>query len=119
MAVNSEGIYGTRPYKIFGEGPATDQKGEGRFNENGRKALTAQDVRYTTKGKTLYAFVMGWPGAQAVAPALTESSVHARNVELLGHKGKLKWSQDANGLVVSMPAEKPCEHAIALKITRA
>jgi alpha-L-fucosidase len=119
MAVNGEGIYGTRPWKMFGEGPATAQKGEGQFNENGRKALSPQDIRYTTKGKTLYAFIMGWPGAQAVVPAATDSVVHARNVELLGHKGKLKWSQDANGLSVALPIEKPSEHAVALKITLA
>jgi alpha-L-fucosidase len=119
MAVNGEGIYGTRPWKMFGEGPSAGQKGEGKFNENGRKALTPQDIRYTTKGKTLYAFIMGWPGAQAVVPAATDSVVHARNVELLGHKGKLKWSQDANGLSVALPVEKPSEHAVTLKIERA
>jgi len=65
MAVNSEGIYATRPWKIFGEGPGTKVKGTGRFNENGRQILTAEDVRFTTKGKTLYAFLMGWPAKQA------------------------------------------------------
>lgn len=119
MSVNSEGIHGSRPWKMFGEGPSTDQKGEGRFNENGRKALTAQDIRYTTKGKILYAFVMGWPGSQVVLPAVTESGVHVRNVELLGHKGKLKWSQDPNGMTVALPTEKPSDHAVTLKITRA
>ena len=118
MAVNSEGIYGTRPYKIFGEGPSSEEK-SGPFNEKGRHALTAQDIRYTTKGKTLYAFVMGWPGGQAVLPSLTESSVHTRHVELLGHKGKVKWSQDSNGLTVALPAEKPSDHAVTLKIERA
>jgi hypothetical protein len=38
------------------------------------------------------------------------------NVELLGHRGKLKWSQDAAGLKVAMPAEKPCDLAMTLKI---
>ena len=57
MAVNSEGIYATRPWKIFGEGPGTaDEAARARFNENSRKDLTAADVRFTTKGKTLYAF---------------------------------------------------------------
>ena len=119
MAVNSEGIYGTRPWKIFGEGPGAAQKGEGRFNENGRKALSPQDVRFTTKGKTLYAFVMDWPVAQAVVPSLVNGAGKIENVELLGHRGKLKWTQDASGLKVEMPAEKPSEHAVALKIAMA
>ena len=62
MAVNSEGIYGTRPWKIYGEGPSTQAKIEtGNFNEDKQKDLTAEDIRFTTKGSTLYAFVMGWP----------------------------------------------------------
>jgi len=119
MAVNGEGIYGTRPWKIFGEGPATAQKGDGKFNENGRKALTPQDIRFTTKGKTLYAFVMGWPSGQALAPSLTESAGKVENVELLGRKGKLKWTQNASGLAVELPGEKPSDHAVALKIALA
>jgi alpha-L-fucosidase len=123
MAVNSEGIYGTRPWKIFGEGPATGQKGTGRFNENGRKDLSAQDVRYTVKGKTLYAFLMGWPGTEAVVSGLgAGGKVDAgqiRNVELLGHNGKLKWTHEESGLKVKMPEAKPSNHAVALKIALA
>ena len=50
MAVNSEGIYATRPWKIYGEGPSTkvDVQAE-RFNESKRPALTAEDVRFTTR----------------------------------------------------------------------
>ena len=33
----------------------------GNFNEDKQNDLTAEDVRFTTKGSTLYAFVMGWP----------------------------------------------------------
>ena len=123
MAVNSEGIYGTRPWKIFGEGPGTQQKGTGRFNENGRKSLTAEDVRFTAKGKTLYAFVMDWPGKETIVSALASVGKldvgKIRNVELLGHKGKLKWSQDQSGLKVELPEEKPSAHAITLKVALA
>ena len=120
MAVNSEGIYATRPWKIFGEGPATEQKGQGQFNENGRKARTAQDIRFTSKVAALYAFVMGWPGAQAVIPALALNGKYIgakiQNVELLGHKGKLKFTQDETGLKVDLPEQKPSDHAVTLKI---
>jgi alpha-L-fucosidase len=123
MAVNSEGIYGTRPWKIFGEGPGTKVKGTGRFNENGRQDLTAEDVRFTTKGKTLYAFLMGWPGKQAVVAPLASKGAQdvgkIRNVELLGFKGKLKWTQDEAGLKVEMPEQKPSDHAVTLKVALA
>jgi alpha-L-fucosidase len=37
-------------------------------------------------------------------------------VELLG-AGALQWSQTMRGLKVKLPAEKPCEHALVIKIT--
>jgi alpha-L-fucosidase len=121
MAVNSEGIYSTRPWKIFGDGPALGDKGKGRFNEQGRKALTAADVRFTTKGRAIYAFVMGWPEKEAVVKPLGTASAQApgkvANVELLGHKGKVQWKQEAGGLKVQLPAEKPSDHAVTLKVT--
>jgi len=114
MAVNGEGIYGTRPWKVFGEGPGAQVKPKAAFNENGRQDLTAEDVRFTSKGNSLYAFIMGWPQPEAVVHAVAQK---VENVELLGYAGKLQWSQDAGGLKVRMPSAKPCEHAVALKIT--
>jgi alpha-L-fucosidase len=121
MAVNSEGIYATRPWKIYGEGPSTKTKIEtGNFNEDKQKDLTAEDIRFTTKGSTLYAFVMGWPEKAAVIYALGFASPQnpgkIQRVELLGGKGDLKWKQDEAGLRVEMPAEKISDVAITLKV---
>jgi alpha-L-fucosidase len=123
MAVASEGIHGTRPWKIFGEGPGTKSAavpGQ-RFNENSRKDLTAEDVRFTTKGNTIYAFVMGWPEKDAVIKPLGANSAGMKvaHVALLGFDGKLLWTQEAEGLKVRMPPAKPCDHVIALKISAA
>jgi alpha-L-fucosidase len=122
MAVNSEGIYGTRPWKISGNipAPATQEQG---FNERIRKDLTASDVRFTTKGGTLYAFVMGWPEREAVVPTLALGGKlevgKIRSVELLGHKGKAKFAQDETALKVELPAEKPSDYAVTLKVVGA
>ena len=43
--------------------------------------------------------------------------VKVKNVELLGFKSKVKWTQDEKGLTVQMPPEKPCDYAITLRIT--
>ena len=119
MHVNSEGIYSTRPWKIFGEGPgAQTVKKETAFNENGNAPLTAQDVRFTTKGHNLYAFLMGWPNGPAVVKSLAQGSADKiGNVELFGFGGKLKWTQEASGLTVDLPEEKPSDHAVTLKVT--
>ncbi|HEY4759912.1 MAG TPA: alpha-L-fucosidase [Thermoguttaceae bacterium] len=121
MAVNNEAIYATRPWKIFGEGPNTVKKsgGEAKWNEGQRRVLTADDVRFTTKGPTLYAFFMGWPEKEACVEPLATNGKHVngqiQNVELLG-SGKVQWTQDQKGLKVQLPAEKPCNHACALKV---
>jgi len=49
--------------------------------------------------------MMGWPDREAVIKSLASAGKIA-NVELLGFKGKLQWSQDETGLKVAMPAEK-------------
>ncbi|HUP02981.1 MAG TPA: alpha-L-fucosidase [Bryobacteraceae bacterium] len=123
MAVNSEGIYATRPWKIFGDGPVATAPASGRgtrFNEAGRRDLTVEEVRFTAKGSTLYAFVMGWPEREAVIKALSTANSSAafrvKHVELLGFKGKVNWTQDERGLRVSLPPEKPCDHAVAFKL---
>jgi hypothetical protein len=41
------------------------------------------------------------------------------HVAMLGFQGKLQWTQAADGLKVEMPPVRPCDHAIALKITSA
>jgi alpha-L-fucosidase len=132
MAVNSEGIYDTRPWKIYGSGPSTLPKGSndslgwgkwGGFNEFNRTDLTADDVRFTSKGSTLFAFVMGWPQPSVLLKPLAIGSPQApgnvRYVELLGNRGKLSWKQDESGLRIDLPREKPCDHAITLKVTLA
>jgi alpha-L-fucosidase len=124
MAVNSEGIYASRPWKIYGEGPSTQVKLEtGNFNEDKQKDLTAEDIRFTVKGSALYAFVMGWPEKEAVVKALGLGSAQAPgkivNVELLGHKGEVQWKQDDLALRVRMPGEKLSDVGITLKVALA
>jgi alpha-L-fucosidase len=121
MAVNSEGIYSSRPWKIYGEGPSTKVNFEtGNFNEDKQKDLTAEDIRFTVKNSTLYAFVMGWPDRAAVVNALGLASPQnpgtIRDVELLGYKGLLNWKQDERGLRVEMPPEKISDVGITLKV---
>jgi alpha-L-fucosidase len=118
MAVNGEGIYGTRPWKIYGEGPAKVQK-SGSFNE-GKLTYTAQDIRFTQSkdGQTLFAFALGWPdNRRLVVRSLAAAAGKISSVALLGYTGPLDWQQTGEGLVVSLPAQKPCDLAYGLKIT--
>jgi alpha-L-fucosidase len=86
--------------------------------------------RFTVKGDDLYAIAQSWPGETAVITTLaTGPSAAAKfpdgklpegkiaSVTMLGHKGNLKFTQDADGLKVTLPADKPCDYAYTLKIT--
>ena len=121
MQINSEGIYGTRPWQIYGEGPSTRVKiVSGNFNEDAQNDLGPSDVRFTVKGSTLYAFVMGWPEKEAAVEALGLASAQAPGkilkVELLGSKGDVQWKQDDTALRVKMPPEKISDIGITLKV---
>ena len=118
MNVNGEAIYGTRPWKIFGEGP-TPTAG-GHFKER-TKPFTSQDIRFTTKGNVLYAIALGWPDNQWTITKLSKASKHLggkviADVKLLGHNGTVNWRQTNECLVIQPPASKPCDHAFAFKI---
>ncbi len=128
MAVNSEAIYATRPWKIYGTTrfPATTSasaSAESKFNEKNRKDLTADDFRFTTKGRTLYVFVMGWPEGRCVVEPLATTGPHGvgkiSNVELLGSHAKIPFTHDQQGLTIQPPAERPCDHAVVFKVTGA
>jgi alpha-L-fucosidase len=117
---NGEAIYGTRPWKIFGEGPT--EIVEGAFNDVKRAPFTARDIRFTRKKKTLYAIALGWPAdgklsISTLAHGGTASPGKINRIELLGHAQPLSFKQDGKALTVSLPREKPCAHAFVLKIS--
>ena len=117
-AINGEAIFGTRPWLVFGEGPVKAKGGS--FGE--KFAYSAKDIRFTTKGKTLYAIALGWPDdGRMVIKSLAKTDTSDQNViqrvELLGHHGKLKFTQTADGLAVELPAEKLSDLTCSLRIT--
>ena len=118
LQVNGEAIYGTRTWKIYGEGP--QKIIEGHLSEFKNAEAVAEDIRYTTKGDALYAISLDWPQGKAIFPALKKNSQYypqkIKSVMLLGHKGKLKFSQTNRGLEVTLPQEKPGEHAFVFKV---
>lgn len=122
MRVNHEAIYGTRPWMVCGEGPAMESvaalSAQG-FNEGKGKPFGAEDIRFTTKGKTLYAIVLGWPENRTVSVKTLANGGNAPKIEainLLGCPDKLGFEQSPNGLQVQMPDRAPCKDAFVLKI---
>ena len=123
MRVNGEAIYATRPWKIFGEG-AHEAKG-GAFAGRSTGELDARDIRFTRnkRGDVVYAIVLGWPEGDIVVKNLGAASStqpgKVENVEMLGCEQRLAWTQSAESLTVKKPPSKPCDFAIALKVSLA
>ena len=122
MDVNKEAIFGTRPWKVFGEGPASEGAAltaQG-FNEGKGKPFTAADVRFTTKVDTLYAIELGAPtNAVAIKSLGTAAKLLDKpigNITLLGSGEKVQWSQTADALTIKAPEKSPNGIAIVYKI---
>jgi alpha-L-fucosidase len=126
MRINSESIYGTRPWKIFGEGPAQQNTakldGPG-FNEGKGKAFTHEDIRFATKGDHLYATAMGWPeNGKLIIKSLAKNSEHfpkeIQKIEWFPTKQALTFERNENGLIVSLPEKTADEltYANVIKI---
>lgn len=124
MKVNSESIYDTRPWKIFGEGPAQDaaaQLSAQGFNEGKGKPFTHEDIRFAVKGNVLYAIAMGWPEDRKIKiKSLSEGSAlrpeTISKAEMLGG-GELQFKRNAEALEVTLPENRPAlSYAVALKI---
>jgi alpha-L-fucosidase len=119
MDINGEGIYSTRPWMMYGEGPSTQNTG--KIWDSEQAVYTAQDIRFTRKANDLFAFLLAWPKeGQAVIKSLKAgSSVPAEKIlaiRMLGTAGELAWRQDEQGLHVQLPAQRPCDYAYTLKI---
>ena len=114
MNLNGDSIYGTRPWKIFGEGPQQESAAaltaQG-FNEGKGKAFTSQDIRFVTKGDKLYATVMSWPDdGKVIIKSLKSGSQYHKNqvkkVKLVSSGKNLKFKQSTEGLEVYFPQEQ-------------
>jgi alpha-L-fucosidase len=119
LSLNGEAIYGTRPWKVFGEGPT--QVTEGNFTDTKRSAFTGQDVRFTTKGEILYAIALAWPDKSLTINSLGSDAGlwqgEIGDVQLLGHPDKLTWQREDDGLTIQLPNQAPCQHAFVFKIS--
>jgi alpha-L-fucosidase len=109
-----EAIYGSRPWKLSGEGPT--QIASGQFGEGKMKPFEAADIRFTTKGPVLYAMTLGRPDGMVTIASLARTGTVTR-VEVVGSNAPLSFTQDATGLHVTVPPAASHDFGVALKIT--
>jgi alpha-L-fucosidase len=81
MDVNGEAIYGTRPWRVFGEGAG---------------------IRFTSKGSTLYAHILEWPSCGTLM-IKSLAGEEISDVHMLGQDSPLEFTRTAEGLQVTLP----------------
>ena len=118
LAINGDAIYGTRPWRIYGEGPT--KVAAGSFHDTDTANYTAEDFRFTAKDGVLYAIGLAWPASgEAVIHSLAPmpGSEPVQSVGLLGGGSALQFEQRSDGLHVRLPAQPPAKYAYALRVT--
>jgi len=121
MDVNKESILDTRPWTVFGEGPASEgaQLSAQGFNEGRGKPFTAEDVRYTQKGNSLYAIVLGVPTKPLHLQSLASGKMANKpisSISLLGSSESVHWKQTDASLDIEPPQSSPNQIALAYKV---
>jgi alpha-L-fucosidase len=110
LRVNGEAIYGSRPWRKFGEGHT--RPAQGQFADAEALQYEPEDFRFTVRGGNLYIFAMAWPESGCVtihALGLTqnESIPHfhglLKGVSVLGFQEAPQWVRDEAGLHVKAP----------------
>ncbi|MGB8010444.1 MAG: alpha-L-fucosidase [Terriglobales bacterium] len=119
LKVNGDAIYGTRPWKVYGEGPT--KVAEGAFHDTDTLPYTAEDFRFTKKEHVLYAIELGWPShpeivIHSLAKGALDAGYKIRTVVLLGTDSELAFEQLDDGLHIQVPEKSPGKYAYSFRI---
>jgi alpha-L-fucosidase len=138
LKINGEAIYGTRHWKVFGDGKsvrgeevetvhgelrnavAAQKKGE-HFNQRttATPAFAHDEVRFTTKGDDFYIVVMNPAGGEFAIPSLgTKSDINPGKLKTLTQiydKRSIAFKQTKDKLSITMPAINGKSYPVVLK----
>jgi alpha-L-fucosidase len=125
MEVNREAIFETRPWRIFGEGPASagaEMRAQG-FNEGKGKPYTAEDYRFTQSkdGRTLYVIGLVRPTAPLAAAALGSAAGQLdrpiASIEMLGSATPVQWTRTPDALVLDVAPSAALDGPAVFKVS--
>ena len=117
MKINGEGIYGTVPWKTFGEGEVNNSAGS--FQDNDEKAFTSEDFRFTFKNGYLYAFCMRPASQEFTIKSLRRSGrydIVLGSVEVLGDLTVADTKRDSEGLKIKLNKDPDTDKPVCFKI---
>ncbi|MGV3555714.1 MAG: alpha-L-fucosidase [Croceibacterium sp.] len=114
---NGEAIYATRPWRKFGEGPTPAPPPEA-FGETAMKPYTAEDIRFTGKGDTLYAIFLEWPKSESAIASLGRDALPGAKIERIDLLGgpQLDFRREAGALRLTVPPSRRGDFVPAIRI---
>ena len=119
LKINGDAIYGTRPWKVYGEGPT--KVVEGHLSERKNADNTAEDIRFTQKNEILYAICLDVPDSTS----LTINSLNSDNgfnkdsvisVKLLGSDQEIEWEFSDDKMFIHLQKIPELKHAVTFRI---
>lgn len=113
---NEEAIWGTQPYKVFGEGKK--QKG-GSFHEH--FSYTSKDYRFTCKTGVVYAFALKPKGEsefkiKTLADSMDIFHCVIKSISILGSNAKVGFTQNKKCLTIKLSEKVNDSMPICFKI---
>jgi alpha-L-fucosidase len=113
LAVSGDAIYGTRPWKIYGEGPT--KTAAGSFKDTDTKPYTPADIRFTAKNGTLYAIALATP-ADGVVHIKTLAKQKINAITRLGSDQPVTWEQAGGELIIHSAPGAASQYPVAFEI---
>lgn len=107
MKVNSEAIYGTKPWAALNEyainvtDVKNDAMGGKSANDNTSKKINP-DLYFNQKGNDVYLFARSWTATTIVSKSLAQLK-NIKSITLLGSTKKIMWQLQADSIVINLP----------------
>ncbi|MBQ5997633.1 MAG: alpha-L-fucosidase [Bacteroidales bacterium] len=123
LDVNGEGIFGSRPWKVYGEGEIKTTNSSS-FGENERllASMGEKEIRFTQKNGAVYAFVLGFPTTDTVVirslgrKSAQMNGKRIKKVRMLGTDKAVTWKQADDALYITMPDVENTGKAICFSV---
>ena len=109
LKTNGEAIYGSEPWKVYGEEAQQAEEAEVVREKGFEDAVydatgaVAQDIRFTVNNGYLYVFARDWRTPEIRVRSLAGSAGKVESVKLLGCRKKVEWKQTDEELSVRIP----------------
>lgn len=116
LAVNGEAIYGTRPWKTYGEHSGELIEEPDVIYTKHSQRIHEVEYRFTSKPGLVYAIAFQKRTGQQLLKSFAGFEGDIKRVDLVGSGQDITWEMTAGGLVLDCPDNAPFEHASVFKI---